>query len=61
MAAYERLVPHLATRRDVRVPPRGLNEADYVLIRNFDNVALPPDRYELIDRDRILTLWRRLR
>ena len=59
VAAYERLVPHLATRRDVWVPPRGLNEAKYVLVRNVDEIVLPPDRYELVVRDQAWTLWRR--
>jgi uncharacterized membrane protein len=59
VAAYERLVPHLATRPNVWVPPRGLTEADYVLIRTLDKVVLPPDRYELVTQDKVLTLWRR--
>ena len=59
VAAYERLVPHLATRRDVWVPPRGLSEAAYVLVRTRDTVPLPPDRYDLISRDDFWTLWRR--
>jgi uncharacterized membrane protein len=59
VAAYERLVPHLATRRDVWVPPRGLSEADYVLVRTRDPLTLPPDRYDLASRDDSWTLWRR--
>jgi uncharacterized membrane protein len=61
IAAYERLVPHLATRRDIWVPPRGLDEAAYVLVRHVDQVALARDRFEVIDRDAVLTLWRRRR
>jgi hypothetical protein len=58
VAAYERLVPHLATRRDVWVPPRGLNEAEYVLVRNADRVVLA-DRFEVLAQDRSWALWRR--
>jgi uncharacterized membrane protein len=58
VAAYERLVPHLATRRDVWVPPRGLNEAEYVLVRNIDRVVLA-DRFEALAQDQSWTLWRR--
>jgi uncharacterized membrane protein len=58
VAAYERLVAHLATRRDVWVPPRGLNEADYVLVRKIDRVVLA-DRFEILAQDRFWTLWRR--
>ena len=61
VAAYERLVPHLATRRDVWVPLRGLNEAEYVLVRTMDRIALPADRFELVAQDAVLILWRRRR
>ena len=59
VAAYERLVPHLATRRDIWVPPRGLNETEYVLVRQTDKTPLPPDRFELVAQDAILALWHR--
>ena len=59
VAAYERLVPHLATRRDVWVPPRGLNEADYVLVRKIDRIPLPDDRFDPMAQDQFWTLWRR--
>lgn len=59
VAAYERLVPHLATRRDVWVPPRGLTEAHYVLVRTVDAPTIPTDRYEIIARDESWVLWRR--
>ena len=59
VAAYERLVPHLAIRPDVWVPPRGLSEAQYVLVRNIDRIPLPPDRFEPLAQDPWWTLWRR--
>ena len=59
VAAYERLVPHLATRRDVWVPPRGLTEAHYVLVRTVEAPIVPPDRYEVIAQDESWVLWRR--
>jgi uncharacterized membrane protein len=58
VAAYERLVPHLATRRDVWVPPRGLAEAHYVLVRTTDPVTIGPE-FERIAQDNIWTLSRR--
>jgi uncharacterized membrane protein len=59
VAANERLVPHLATRRDVWVPPRGLIEADYVVARALEAHTIPPDRYEIVARDDAWVLWRR--
>jgi uncharacterized membrane protein len=59
VAAYERLVPHLATRRDVWVPPRGLTEAHYVLVRTVEAPAVSTDRYEVIAQDESWVLWRR--
>jgi uncharacterized membrane protein len=59
VAASERLVPHLATRRDVWVPPRGLTEAHYVITRLVEARAVPEDRYEVIARDESWILWRR--
>ena len=59
VAAYERLVAHLATRRDVWVPPRGLTEAHYVLVRAVDARVVPTDRYEVIAREESWVLWRR--
>jgi uncharacterized membrane protein len=61
VAAYERLVPHLATRRDVWMPPRGLGEAEYVLIRSTDRHHPSIDRYEVIAQERLWVLWRRRR
>ena len=61
VAANERLVAHLAIRADVWVPPRGLTEADYVLIRATDLHHPSADRYEVIATDRIWVLWRRRR
>lgn len=61
VAANERLVPHLATRRDVWVPPRGLAEADYVLIRKSDLHHPASDRHAIIATDDIWILWRRTR
>ena len=58
VAAYERLVPHLATRPDVWVPPRGLTESEYVLVRTIDRVVLA-DRFEVVAQDQFWTLWRR--
>jgi len=59
VVAYERLVPHLATRRDVWVPPRGLGEADYVLARAIDAGGVPSERYVTIAEDGFWVLWRR--
>jgi uncharacterized membrane protein len=61
VAANERLVPHLATRREVWVPPRGLTEAEYVLIRKSDLHPPASDRYAIIATDDIWILWRRTR
>jgi uncharacterized membrane protein len=57
VATYERLVPHLATRPDVWVPPRGVSEVEYVLVRNIDRIVLS-DRFEVLAQDRWWTLWR---
>jgi len=57
VSAYERLVPHLATRPDVWMFPRGLGEAEYVLERA--SVAVPSERFEAIARDGPWVLWRR--
>ena len=59
VAAFERLVPHLATRPDVWVPPRGVGEAHYVLVRAIEADMVPPDRYDLISQDRVWLLWRK--
>jgi uncharacterized membrane protein len=59
VAAYERLVPHMATRPGIWVPPRGLAEAHYVLVRTTDRVPLPTDRFELLSQTPHWTLWRR--
>lgn len=59
VTAFERLVPHLATRRDVWVPPRGLAEAEYVLARTYDAGLIPANRYDLIAEDSNWLLWRR--
>ena len=59
VAAQERLVPHLATRRDVWVPPRGLSEAEYVIIRATDLHLPPADRYTIVARENSWVLWRR--
>jgi uncharacterized membrane protein len=59
VSAFERLVPHLATRPNVWVPPRGIGEADYILIRTTDPQKIPADRYEPIAQQTIWTLWRR--
>jgi uncharacterized membrane protein len=61
VAANERLVPHLATRREVWVPPRGLTEAAYVLIRNTDLHPPAADRFAPIATEDIWVLWRRHR
>ena len=58
VAAYERLVPHLALRREVWVPPRGLAEAQYVLAREVDARTVPPHRFEVVARDGPWLLWR---
>jgi len=59
VSTYERLVPHLATRRNIWVPPRGLNEAAYVLARKIDRIPLPDDRFEVMAQDQFWTLSRR--
>jgi uncharacterized membrane protein len=59
VAAQERLVPHLATRRGVWVPPRGLAEAEYVLIRATDLHPPSADRYAVVAQDRSWILWHR--
>jgi uncharacterized membrane protein len=59
VAANERLVPHLATRSRVWVPPRGLTEAEYVLVRTVEAHAVPADRYDAVARSESWILWRR--
>lgn len=58
VAADERLVAHLATRPNVWVPPRGLTDSEYVLVRTIDRVVLA-DRFEVVAQDQSWTLWRR--
>jgi uncharacterized membrane protein len=59
VAAHERLVPHLATRRGVWVPPRGLAGAEYVLVRARDLHGVRPDGYDAVTHDGSWILWRR--
>lgn len=59
VAAYERLVPHLATRRGIWVSPRGLSEADYVLVRRIEASPSPSDGYEIVAQDGAWVLWGR--
>jgi len=59
VSAYERLVPHLATRRDVWMFPRGLGEAEYVLERASVAALIPPERFAEVARDGPWVLWRR--
>ena len=58
VTAYERLVPHLATRRDVWMFPRGLGEAEYVLER-ASVAGSVPTTFEEVARDGPWVLWRR--
>ena len=59
VAAYERLVPHLATRDGVWMFPRGLGEAQYVLERVSVAGAVPADRFAEVTREGPWVLWRR--
>ncbi len=59
VTAYERLVPHLATRRDIWMFPRGLGEAQYVLERASVAASVPASAFEEVARDGPWILWRR--
>ena len=59
VAAYERLVPHLATRGGIWMFPRGLGEAQYVLERESVAGAVPADRFGEVTREGPWVLWRR--
>jgi uncharacterized membrane protein len=59
VTAYERLVPHLATRRDVWMFPRGLREARYVLERASVAASVPAAEFEEVAREGPWVLWRR--
>lgn len=59
VAAHERLVPHLATRRAVWVSPRGLAEAEYVLARAIDLRGVRSDGLDVVAHDGSWFLWRR--
>jgi uncharacterized membrane protein len=59
VSANERLVPHLATRREIYVFPRGLPQSEYILDLASVASRVPPDRYEEIARQGQWHLWRR--
>lgn len=60
VSAYERLVPHLATRREVYVFPRGVPASEYVLdLETRAAPRVPSDRYEELARAGPWVLWRR--
>lgn len=56
ISANERLVPHLATRRQVFIFPTGLPASEYVLDLASARV---PARYVMVVRDGPWVLWRR--
>jgi hypothetical protein len=58
VSANERLVPHLATRREIYVFPRGFPQSEYILDLASVASRVPPDRYEEIARQGQWTLWR---
>ena len=59
VSTNERLAPHLSTRREIYVFPRGLPRSDYIL--DLSNIAprVPVDLYEEIARQGPWGLWRR--
>ena len=59
VAAYERLVPHLAVRRDVWMFPRGMGEAEYVLERATVARLVPAAAFAEVAREDMWILWRR--
>jgi uncharacterized membrane protein len=59
VVAHERLVPHLATGRDVWVLPRGLAEAEYVIDLATAAATIPATRFEEVRREGPWALWRR--
>ena len=59
ISANERLVPHLATRTEVWVFPRGVGASEYVLELAWLDKHLPHDRYQEVARDHDWVLWRR--
>jgi uncharacterized membrane protein len=59
VSANERLVPHLATRPEVYVFPRGVARAAWILDREDVTPEVPPDVFAVVAHDRGWTLWRR--
>ena len=59
VAANERLVPHLATRREIYVFPRGVPRSEYILHLVAIAPRVPANRYDEIAREGQWALWRR--
>ena len=59
ISANERLVPHLSTRSDVWVFPRGVGASRYVLELGRYETDVPAARYEVLAKDGVWVLWRR--
>ena len=59
VTAYERFVPHLATRREIYVFPRGVPRSEYILHLVTIAPRIPADRYDEIARAGQWALWRR--
>lgn len=58
VSANERLVPHLATRREIYVFPRGATRATYV-VEIAGMAARVPGAFTLVERGESWALWRR--
>ncbi|MBI1845996.1 MAG: DUF2079 domain-containing protein [Candidatus Rokubacteria bacterium] len=59
ISANERLVPHLATRPEVHVFPRGLDTSEYVLEMRSAAARVPSDRYAVVASADPWVLWQR--
>lgn len=59
VSANDRLVAHLATRREVYVFPNGIGDSEYIIERRLTRTAIPPDGYAPLAVQDTWVLWRR--
>lgn len=59
VSANERLVPHLATRPEIYVFPRGVTRAEWIVDREEIAREVPPEVFEVVAQGHGWMLWRR--